>query len=79
MSLVRTLDMVLLLKLTTNMVEPSEEIAKLRAASPVFTELPAVFVTKSHDATLPERFIVTYIFVLSGDKTMARGLLPIGI
>ena len=32
MSLVRTLDIVLLLKLTTNIVDPSEEIAKLRAA-----------------------------------------------
>jgi len=79
MSLVRTLDIVSLLKLTTNIVEPSDEIARLLAASPVFTDLPALFAIKSHEATFPERFMVTYIFVLSGDKTMARGLLPIGI
>jgi len=79
MSLVRTLDIVLLLKLTTNIVDPSEEIARLRAASPVFTDFPAMFETKSQDATFPERFMVTYIFELSGDKTIARGLLPIGM
>ena len=71
--------MVSLLKLTTYRAEPSAEIARLRAASPVLTDLPALFAKRSHEATQPERFIVTYIFELSGDKTIARGLLPIGI
>jgi hypothetical protein len=71
--------MVSLLKLTTYRDDPSEEIARLRAASPVLTDLPGLFVIKFHEATLPDKFIVTYIVELSGDKTIARGLLPIGI
>ena len=76
MSRVRTLDRVLLLKFTTNINEPSKEMARLLAASPVFTDLPILSAIRFQEATLPDRFIVTYIFVLSGDKTIARGLLP---
>ena len=79
MSLVRTFEIVSLLKLTTNNAVPSDEIAKLRAALPVLTVLPGLFASKSHDATRPDKFIVTYNIELSGDKTIARGLLPIGM
>ena len=79
MSLVRTFEIVLLTKFTTKSAVPSLEIARLRAAFPVFTLLPALLLMRSHEATLPDKFIVTYIIELSGDKTIARGLLPIGI
>ena len=77
--LVRTSEIVSLTKLTTKSAVPSLEIARLRADLPVLTDFPDLLFTRSHDATLPDKFMVTYIIELSGDKTIARGLLPIGI
>ena len=69
MSLVRNFDIVLLTKLTTKSAVPSLEMARLRAAFPVLTDLPALLFTRSHYATLQDKFIVTYIIELSAETT----------
>ena len=72
-SLVRTLKTVSLSMLTTNNADPSLEIARLRADLPVFTVLPGLLSNKFHEATFPDKFIVTYTVELSGEYNPSTG------